>query len=57
MKAVLDFHIMALKEGREKMQVEIKIDQSCTEPKVMIWTAAVTEEVNRILDRGLRLYF
>ncbi|HIS31670.1 MAG TPA: LytTR family transcriptional regulator [Candidatus Limivivens intestinipullorum] len=33
------------------MQVEIKIDQSCTEPKVMIWTAAVTEEVNRILDK------
>ena len=48
---MLDFHIMALKEGREKMQVEIKIDQSCTEPKVMIWTAAVTEEVNRILDK------
>ena len=25
--------------------------QSFTEPKVMIWTAAVTEEVNRILDK------
>ncbi len=33
------------------MQVEIKIDQSCVEPKVIILTAAVTEEVNRLADQ------
>lgn len=33
------------------MQVEIKIDSSYTEPKLIILTAVVTEEVNRIIDR------
>ena len=33
------------------MQVEIKMDSSYTEPKLIILTAAMTEEVNRIIDR------
>ena len=33
------------------MQVEIKIDNSCTEPKVMIFTAAMTEEVSDIIKK------
>lgn len=33
------------------MQVEIKIDSSCTEPKIVILTAAMTEEVSRIADK------
>ncbi len=33
------------------MQVEIKMDSSYTEPKIVILTAAMTEEVNRIIDR------
>ena len=33
------------------MQVEIKMDSSCTEPKVLILTAAITEEVNMIFAR------
>lgn len=33
------------------MQVEIKIDNSCTEPKVMILTAAMTEEVSDIIKK------
>lgn len=33
------------------MQVEIKMDSSCTEPKVIILTAAMTEEVNMIFAR------
>ena len=33
------------------MQVEIKMDSSCTEPKVLILTAAMTEEVNMIFAR------
>lgn len=33
------------------MQVEIKIDPSCTEPKVIIQTASMTEEVNSILSK------
>lgn len=33
------------------MQVEIKIDPSCTEPKVIIQTASMTEDVNSILSK------
>lgn len=33
------------------MQVEVKIDSSYTEPKVIIVTAAMTEDVNDILNR------
>lgn len=32
------------------MQIEVRTDNSCTEPKVVIWTASMTEEVHRILD-------
>ena len=33
------------------MHVELKIDSACVEPKVIIATASVTEEVNWILKR------
>ncbi len=33
------------------MQLEVKIDSTCTEPKVVILTASMTEEVNMILNR------
>lgn len=33
------------------MKIEIKIDRSCNEPKILVLTAAITEEVNEILDR------
>lgn len=33
------------------MQVEIKIDSSCVEPKIVILTAAVTEEVNDLMQK------
>ena len=33
------------------MQVEIKIDSSCTEPKIIIHTASITEEVNALMQR------
>lgn len=33
------------------MQVEIKIDSAYADPKVMILTAAMTDEVNRIVKR------
>lgn len=33
------------------MQIEIRIDESYPEPKIIILTAAVTEEINRIADR------
>ncbi len=33
------------------MQVEIKIDSSYTEPKIVITTAAVTEEINDIVKK------
>lgn len=33
------------------MQVEIKIDPSCTEPKAIIMAASMTEDVNRIVKK------
>ncbi len=33
------------------MQIEIKIDDSCMEPKVIILTASMTEEVNKIVQK------
>ena len=33
------------------MQVEIRIDSACPEPKVVILTAAVTEEVNELVKK------
>lgn len=33
------------------MQIELKIDSSCTEPRVIIMTASMTEEVNDILEK------
>ncbi len=34
-----------------RVQVEIKIDSSCTEPKVIILTDSVTEDVNNIVKK------
>lgn len=33
------------------MQVEIKIDPSCTEPKIIILTAAMTEDIHMVLNK------
>lgn len=33
------------------MQVEVKIDGSCKEPRVIILTDAITEEVDALLQR------
>jgi len=33
------------------MQLEVKIDSSCIEPKVIIFTASMTEDVNIILNK------
>lgn len=33
------------------MQIELKIDSSCTEPRVIVMTASMTEEVNDILKK------
>lgn len=33
------------------MQIEIKIDSSCTEPKIIVMTASMTEDVNTIIKK------
>ena len=33
------------------MQIEIKIDENCTEPKITIVTNKVTDEVNEIMKK------
>jgi len=33
------------------MQVEIKIDSSCTEPKIIVMTASMTEEIAHIVQK------
>lgn len=42
---------MTSQKGGVTMQVEIKIDASCSEPKVIILTDAMTEEVNSLAQR------
>ena len=36
------------------MQLEVKIDSSCMEPKVIILTASMTEDVHTILNKLLK---
>ena len=36
------------------MQIEIKIDEYCTEPKIIIVTNKVTYEVNEIMKKTCR---
>lgn len=33
------------------MQVEIKIDDSCTEPRILILTNSITEEINNLVKK------
>lgn len=33
------------------MQIEVKIDSACTEPKIVITAAAMTEELNRLIQK------
>ena len=33
------------------MQIEIKLDPTCNEPKIMVLTDKMTDEINRILQR------
>ena len=42
---------MASQKGGCSMQVEIKIDSSYTEPKIILLTASMTEEVNGIIQK------
>ena len=51
LKAIFIFPIMMSQERGESMQIEIKVDDSYTEPKIIILTAAVTEEVNAVLKK------
>lgn len=44
----MSFTILMTKEGK-KMQVEIKIDKDCSEPKVIIITDEMTDEINTLI--------
>lgn len=43
--------IMAFEKEVLSMQIEIKIDSSCAEPKIVIMTASVTEDINNIVKK------
>ena len=38
-------------EGRDRMKIEIQIDESCDEPKIVVMTRRVTEEISEILKK------
>lgn len=40
-----------MKQGGDNMKIEIKINSSCKEPKIMIETDKMTKEVNLILQK------
>lgn len=37
------------------MQIEIKIDSSCIEPRIIILTDTITDEVNNIMKNYLKM--
>ena len=41
----------AQEQSRGQIQIEIKIDESYTQPKIVILTDRVTEEVSQLLQR------
>ncbi len=45
------FNIIIFRKGAEMMQIEVKIDNSCTQPKIIILTASMTEEINNIVKK------
>lgn len=45
------FIIMLPQKGESKMQLEVKIDKSYPEPKIIILTASITDDVNIILNK------
>lgn len=38
-------------ESGEQMEIEIKVDDSCKEPKIIVITNQVTEEINNLVKR------
>lgn len=38
-------------KGEIRMKIEIKIDENCAEPKVIVAANEVTEEINEIIKR------
>lgn len=38
-------------EGGDRMKIEIRIDKNCDEPKVIVVTDKVTDEINEIVTR------
>ena len=38
-------------KGGDRMKIEIRIDKNCDEPKVIVVTDKVTDEINEIVTR------
>ena len=45
------FYIVDKRSGGEKMQIEINVDESCKEPKVIVVTNRMTDEINEIIKK------
>ncbi len=45
------FIILETYESGEQMEIEIKVDNSCKEPKIIVMTNQVTEEINNFVKR------
>ena len=45
------FYTVIVKMRGEEMQVEIKIDVSCKEPKIVVVTDRMTDEINSIVQK------
>ena len=46
-----DILIIKLRKGGKCMQIELKIDEHCTESKIIIVTNRVTDEINEIMKK------
>ena len=47
--SLIDLMEYQQKQKKKKMQIEIKLDESCKEPKIIIHTDRMTEEVSQIV--------
>lgn len=45
------YTVLTEQEGIDVMEIEIKIDPTCREPKIFVLTESITEEVNELVKR------
>lgn len=51
LKSASFFSILKSEGGGDGMQIEIRMEESCREPKIIIVTDKITDEINALLKK------